>query len=585
MAKVSVQGAPYNAIIQKANSLLAGYSPAAMQKTAMTGAQSLVAPQIAAQNAQSQAQQALLSNLYNRQTGFSLALAQLSQPNADQARNDYLQAANTMGNLGQGITGAVGADWKAAADQAKTAAAGMTDQGSVQGLYDPSGLQSSGYTTNFALPGQGLAEMAVSAAADARNRQVASADQLGVLAANTQAQQSQASIDNARQLGAIRAQVPALYQQGLQAQQGLRQNAFEGLASLTGQRANYLQNAAQMAQSGRQFTATQKQSAYQFGKQMGETQKVDQASITNQINTLRQNAAQFGVTSTEQHLMDQASIANQKGNLDVARTYLAQAGKQIAGKVQAQSIANRANLGQMTGRDPATGKLMAGFILQNGQPVSYASYVSGLVAQSRIDASNARIAQYQAAGSSATAKQKAAAGAALQKLSETATKAVNTAVNPKTSGASFTYVPEIVNGQKTGQYIRKVTHQGTPGTVVPYDQTLQQVTAMGPNTATWQAKARQIVNARYSQGQYGRPYEGKQAASMARQTVATGLAAGLTPDDILTRTRASGLIPDQYIVPVLQQVRHGIRTFGKAAPGLARTAFSILGGPAGQRTP
>src|SRR5215472_4639808 len=151
----------YNPLVSAAQANLANYSPAAMSAFAQKSALAQINPQIAAQQAAYGNQAALLNNLYNRQTGFSLALASLADPNAKAAEQSYLDAANTMGALGQGITGAVGQDWQNAAGQAAATAKGMTNQGSVQGLYDPSGLQSSGYTTGFALPGQSLAQQAI----------------------------------------------------------------------------------------------------------------------------------------------------------------------------------------------------------------------------------------------------------------------------------------------------------------------------------------------------------------------------------------------------------------------------------------
>jgi hypothetical protein len=571
MAKVNVAGNPYGGIIQKATSLLGSYTPQSMQKASQTYAQSLIGPQIADQNAQNQAQQQLLSNLYNRQTGFALAMAKLSDPNADAARNDYLQAANTMGTLGQGITGAVGQDWAAAADQAKTAAAGMTNQGSVQGLYDPSGLQSTGYTTNFALPGQGLAEMATTAAADARNRQIASANQLGVLAANTQTQQSQQAAQNAQQLRAIRAQAPAIAQQSLQNQQQLRQNAWESLANLTGQSATYQQNAAQMAQQARQFQKTQatqayqfgqtqKQSAYQFGKQMGETKKVDAATISNNLNQLKENQRQFGVTSTEQHLTDLATIAYNKGQLEVAQKYLDQAGQQIAGKVQAQDIANRANLGQLTGYDPATGKLMAGYTLINGQPIPYKSYVDSLVGQ-------ARLAMYQSRAGSDAVKN----ASYMSKVAATANDAIKQAANPGGKAQYKTMGIYDSTGKKTGEKLQLVPGTGNQAPV-PYQQVLDQVVAMGPQTKEWLTRAQALVRASPAygtMGQNGVPYTGKAAVTAARQFAQQGISMGQDYQTALTVGRNSGVLPDSVLIPAL-----------KVAYGAPRKAVPAVGGAA-----
>jgi len=167
---VKVQPTPLDPIVQQATQALGAYTPQAMQTTAQKAATALTAPQISAQTAANQQQQQLLSNLYNRQTGFALAMGQLAAPNAQQAQQAYTAAANTMGTLGQGIMGQAGADWRSAAQQAADTAQGLTGgQGAVQAgpsVYDPTGLQSTGYTTGFALPGQSLVQQGITAGAE-----------------------------------------------------------------------------------------------------------------------------------------------------------------------------------------------------------------------------------------------------------------------------------------------------------------------------------------------------------------------------------------------------------------------------------
>lgn len=59
-----------------------------------------------------------------------------------------------------------------------------------------------------------------------------------------------------------------------------------------------------------------------------------------------------------------------------------------------------------------------------------------------------------------------------------------------------------------------------------YKDALAQIVALGPNTPAWHAKAAQIVNAQYSEGESGRPYSPKNAKRTAAQAAAAAVKAG-----------------------------------------------------------
>jgi hypothetical protein len=469
---------PYGGLLSGVSKSLAGYTPAAMSGYAQRVAQAQVAPQIAAQQAQYGSQAALLKNLYNRQTGFSLALAQLANPNAQQIQGQYQQAANTMANIGQGFEGAQQQDFENAASQAQQTAAGMTGgKGSVQGLYDPSSLASTGYTTGYALPAMSLSDQAITAANDARQRQIASANQLGVTAANTQQQQALMAADNARQLAAIRAQEPGVYMGALTNQQQMRQSQLDTLAQLTGQHANYKQNEAQMA--------------------------------LTQSNTAAQLA--------EQHRQDVISGTVQGANALIAGGYLGQQGALLQGKVRGQNIANvgatianRANLQQLTGRvvdaqGHVTDQLAPGWITIHGQPIPYESFIKGQEAQASILASEARRALYQSRMSPSSASN-AAANNAKNSLVKFASQSLDAATNPK---------PYTSYSNVGGKSLRTTT----PGTVVPYAQALQQITSLGQGVPGWAQQAQAMVDARYKPGTHGRPLSQAQIAAAGAKRI------------------------------------------------------------------
>lgn len=512
--KVKVTTTPFDSIIAKANATLQGLSVAKQRSIASNQAKAQIAPQIAAQTNANTAQNQLLQNLYNSQTGFALAMAKLADPNGQQALGDYTAAASTLGALGQGITGQAGQDFQNAANQASQTAASLTGgQGSVQGLYDPSGLASSGYATGYALPGASLADQAVTAASDARNRQLASANNLGVMAAQTQANQAQTAQQGAQALAAIRAQQPGIFQTALQNQQQNRQQALDTLGSLTGNRASFLQNRAQ-----------------------------------NQ-----QQAKQFGITEAETKKTDAASIANAAANTAIAKAYLKQAGIQIGGKVTAQNLANRANQIALTGIDPKTGKLAAGWVSINGQPIQYSAYASSI-------ANQARLAMYkdEAAGRSASAH---------EKLVDTANSLLKTTTTGSKTQPTFQYIPtyDKVTGKRTGTKA-VMTRQGTTPTVVPYKQMLGSVLALKPDDPAWVKQATAMVNARYPVGKGGRPMEPADAIKYAAQAANVGVKRRYTAREVLQTLTSyepiSSLTPAQIAAVVGRIYTPG----GKASP-------------------
>jgi hypothetical protein len=273
-----------------------------------------------------------------------------------------------------------------------------------------------------------------------------------------------ANTENARQLAAIRAQAPGIVQQSLQTQQGLRQNAFDTLAGLA-------QNQAQMAQS----------------------------------------AQQFGVTSGEQRRADIANETINRMNAATQAGYLGQAGQLLGGKKTAQDITNRANLQQLTGRivdanGKVTNQLAPGWISLNGQAIPYSSYVQGLQAQSGILANKARQALYESRMNPSAAST-AAASTAKNSLVKFASSTLQDAIHP----APYTSYSVDANG--------KSVKQTTSGTVVPYNQALAQITALGQGVPGWENQAKAMVDAAYKPGTHGRPLSPAQVAAAGQKKI------------------------------------------------------------------
>ena len=503
---------------------LAQYTPNAMQAYATKTAQALVNPQLAAQNAAYAQQQALLGNLYNRQTGFAEAMAKLSDPNGQAALNDYITAANTMGTLGQGISGSVGQSMQDAASQAAATARGLTNQGQVVGLYDPSGLASTGYATGFAMPGQSLAAQAVSAAAQARDRSIAAGNQLGVMAANTQTQQQMAQQQNMMQLAAIRAQMPGIYQQTMSQQQGFRQNALEAASNLVAQRASY---------TGQQASLASQQAQAQLQATEGWKQNVIQDMI--------------------------------------AGGYLSAQEAQVAGKMTAQQLSNVFSVSNATGINQVTGQLMPGF-------VRTAHGLMNLGALATYNMDQARAYYYTHGGSG---------GQRAQVALDTAVGNMVTSMAAPGGKAQYVPTYDA-NGKRTGEAIAPGTGTFGPSNKtgakpIQYAQAVQAIAQMYGNTRAAYQKATALVQANpawATPGVNGVPFTGSAALTNAKQQ-ATNAAqrGGYTASEAYTTLAGS-----PYFVNVPPQQLRQIVTAAFAAKTAGPRAATTTGAAAAPTT-
>ena len=261
---VKLNPTPYDSIISKANSILTGsLAPGAIRTTAGQQAAAQLSPQLAAENAASAAQQRLYGEQYTRSTEFAKAMAALREPTAGLASAPFADMAGTMGGIAGGVNNAATGAMTAAHDQASQAVADTAGVGQVNQTYDPSLAASVWQQTGVKLPTDTLSAQAAAAAAGARNASDVTADQIGVIANNLNQQAADALSQHNQTLAQIQAQRPSIFQQALDSLQARRSQAMDTLASLTGNKASYLQNAAQLAEQKREATVTAANAAKQ----------------------------------------------------------------------------------------------------------------------------------------------------------------------------------------------------------------------------------------------------------------------------------------------------------------------------------
>lgn len=93
---------------------------------------------------------------------------------------------------------------------------------------------------------------------------------------------------------------------------------------------------------------------------------------------------------------------------------------------------------------------------------------------------------------------------------------------------------------------------GTGKQAAPYNDALNQIFALGPNTKAWATKTRQIVDARYAPGENGRPW-GAQAVPAAIKTAKTAYTNGMTIADARAKMLAANL-PQDAVGKAIQRV-------------------------------
>lgn len=97
---------------------------------------------------------------------------------------------------------------------------------------------------------------------------------------------------------------------------------------------------------------------------------------------------------------------------------------------------------------------------------------------------------------------------------------------------------------------------GTAREAAPYQEALRQILALGPSTPRWKAKATQIVNAQYAEGENGRPYSPKKAQAVSAQAARAAYNAGVPFDEAVATFLANttGTIPKATAVDAYRRI-------------------------------
>jgi hypothetical protein len=291
-----------------ANAKAALYTPQQLRTIAnqQTGAQINAA--LGSSNIASKAEQAQYAELQNRAAGIAAALGQIGQQTAPGVSAAYNQAAQTVGSLGTGLTGAVASDWQGeqAANQQAVAQALGPGVGQVSS-YDPAAMRSALQYTGVTIPGSGLAANAATAGALARYS--TDADMAHVSAVSQD--YAQQAIDALKQRAAERAQIiaqrPELYQTALESQRQDNARTQAHLDSLVSASATWLQNQrrlrdAEAAQKWGQTHLTPAQKAAQAAQTWSQTHLTPAQKATLAANKLATDrawwATRVGLTHT-----------------------------------------------------------------------------------------------------------------------------------------------------------------------------------------------------------------------------------------------------------------------------------------------
>src|SRR5262245_52114362 len=391
MAKVKITTTPYTGIIAKANARLNALNPAANAAAARKTAAGQLAPQLASEAASSQATQRALGQQFTRSSEFAKSMAAIRGEYGQQATAPYLEATGTLGYLGGGVGGAVAAAQQAAHDTAAQQVAQMTGGlGEVGATYNVPGMASTAQTLGVTLPGRALAAEAMGAAAGARNAADVTADRLGVIANEYNQKAADALAEHNAALRTIQAQRPGLQTAALQVLNERADRAQDLIATLTGQQAQWgisqrqlAQTAAGQAEQRRQFNASQRETRRQFNA------NIDQ-KILDRKEVIREHGVQSGLTQqqiNESIRHDTVIEGLQQQQVDITGGYLSQAEQTGAVNRAATAATTRATIAGLTGYDPKTGKLAAGYMAEpkTGTPVKTKDW---LTAQTKLEKAN-----------------------------------------------------------------------------------------------------------------------------------------------------------------------------------------------------
>jgi hypothetical protein len=296
--RINPVATPYDKVLAQARASL--YGPGQLRTIANQQTQAQINAALGASNASSKLEQQQFADLQNRAMGFASALGNLEAGMAPSVGQAYQNAATALGAYGTGLTGAASADEQAMADKARQQVSSLigSENAGLVGGYDIPGLRGTSLATGVTLPMASLGEQAATAV---RLQNAAATTAYGGVEtiAKDYAQQA---IDALNQRAAERAQIiakqPELFQQALEAQRQDRSQTLSQLATLTGNRADYLANLATRKEAKREFGVTEadklreaRTQAAQWAQEFG--LKQSQQDITSQYlyNTMRQTGA------------------------------------------------------------------------------------------------------------------------------------------------------------------------------------------------------------------------------------------------------------------------------------------------------
>lgn len=256
MAKV-VKVTPFNTRMDAVTQQLQTMTPAANRAAAAAQANAQLAPAITGSNLDFQSGQQQYLNAQTRAQEFAKARASQEGAASNLAFDQYDRAAQTLGSLGSGLVGSAANDWNTASQQAQDQVRQMTG-GRVANLpsqYATPEMQNAAQTLGVVLPASSLIDQAHLAAAQARGDVAAGARQAEGIASGYGTKMDDAVAQHARDLAAIRAKRPELFQGALDTIQGRADKLSATLNALTAQKAGY-----ETTLAGQQMQRTQAKS-------------------------------------------------------------------------------------------------------------------------------------------------------------------------------------------------------------------------------------------------------------------------------------------------------------------------------------
>lgn len=526
---------PFDALITQAKQW--AQNPNQLRTAANQQVSAQVKAALGASDASSKAEQQQLQALEGRAAGFAQALAGMQAPGGQQVYDQYIGAANTLANLGGGLTGAVASDQQAAADQA-TAAIRQQLGGSanVQG-YDPNALRSAAYYTGVTLPGSTLAQQAISQANQIRSEYVAGSNTVDQTRRDYEAQAVQALNQRAAERASIVAQQPALFQDALKANRDDQAQVQAHLDSLTTNKVNWQTNAEKMAYQKQQDKIVQKQNAAKIAS--NNKAIAAKAKMAADALTAKNVAAAAGVAEKEREFDAHQKYLNHLADIqEMGMTHIGPNGKLVGGYVYDPKtkaiVPSSVYYGYMaTGETNATRKAVANATNKTRANIANATNATrvktaGMGANATVNAAKIRsdaqraIADANNATRDADSRRrynaaviKANGKKALGGLSATGFTSLQNQALKKLDTIRY----GVPGGQrKTADgtaYEADPTKPPIPG--LDYNQALIQLGEMGPATPAWENYVLAVVNNAYTPGENGRPLTAAGQAWLSRR--------------------------------------------------------------------